>query len=763
MACSIRLPLDNLGVSASPVRCLQARHSCGAAGGGSATAAASGGDVDRLQQFLASSEAPAGQGAGTSAAEQQQLLQVMPPLPGHGEWGRFKARRHLRRRQVERPAPEAMIQAAEAKQQQQQPQERQEQGAAAAAAAAVADQGHVLQHVQAAAQHAQAAGQELQAAAVDAAADAAAAVQRAEQAALGSKAAATLQHQLASLQQLSQQQLANLAQAAQHAKHQLAAVVPGRQRASIARPQQQQQQQQQQTAQQLGVQPQVPQQTAAAAAAARKPLSSLNRTVQQAARATSVQVERQVAGLQQAGRRLQARLQHKQAASTRQQAAAAPAAALQTQQAQQQVAAQRQQAVAQPQPARRTAAARHAVATQPVAPPPSSQAASHAGMGRFVLAWVLGAAASALLLLRLLWARRRKARTAQEAIREAEQRARAAKLYDRQRQRFQRALLAAEDLEGADSSVFAAVSRKGSTNGAPAAPAQDGSDAGSGGAASAGSNPFLREVPGGAAAAAAAALASADMEEEEDEASSADVFDPASWDDDVRRQWESFVSSSKVNKGKLWDTSQVDEGLPEPVGSAQAATAAPGDPSGSHGDPHSGEVAEEVLKEGLPRDPESVANKALKEAARELEHREALTRQDHTIPKGGLAAEAQSAAAHRLHPEESEVAALVRRRVAAEMGGPDAEALADAIIEAAEARAARQPLEKRPHTVEELLQAGASELEHRESAEGKRHGRHGLAARAQSAADRAAHGRHPAVEDKVLEKLNQPGSGFCQG
>ncbi len=33
----------------------------------------------------------------------------------------------------------------------------------------------------------------------------------------------------------------------------------------------------------------------------------------------------------------------------------------------------------------------------------------------------------------------------------------------------------------------------------------------------------------------------------------------------------------------------------------------------------------------------------------------------------------------------------------------------------------------------------------------------------QSVADRAAHGRHPAVEDKVLEKLNQPGSGFCEG
>lgn len=36
-----------------------------------------------------------------------------------------------------------------------------------------------------------------------------------------------------------------------------------------------------------------------------------------------------------------------------------------------------------------------------------------------------------------------------------------------------------------------------------------------------------------------------------------------------------------------------------------------------------------------------MANKALKEAARELERREALAREDHTIPKGGLAAEVQ--------------------------------------------------------------------------------------------------------------------------
>ena len=41
----------------------------------------------------------------------------------------------------------------------------------------------------------------------------------------------------------------------------------------------------------------------------------------------------------------------------------------------------------------------------------------------------------------------------------------------------------------------------------------------------------------------------------------------------------------------------------------------------------------------------------------------------------------QSASAHRLHPEESEVAELVHRRVAAEAGGAEADAAAEAVIE----------------------------------------------------------------------------------
>ena len=82
--------------------------------------------------------------------------------------------------------------------------------------------------------------------------------------------------------------------------------------------------------------------------------------------------------------------------------------------------------------------------------------------------------------------------------REAEQRARAARLYDRQRQRFQRALLAAEDLEGADSSVFSAVSRKGSVA-APGSTAGPASAAGAAGAAAA-------AAAGGAAGTGAAVL-----------------------------------------------------------------------------------------------------------------------------------------------------------------------------------------------------------------------------------------------------------------
>lgn len=41
----------------------------------------------------------------------------------------------------------------------------------------------------------------------------------------------------------------------------------------------------------------------------------------------------------------------------------------------------------------------------------------------------------------------------------------------------------------------------------------------------------------------------------------------------------------------------------------------------------------------------------------------------------------QSAAAHRQHPEESDIAALVKQRVAEQMGGPEADELAAAIIE----------------------------------------------------------------------------------
>lgn len=113
--------------------------------------------------------------------------------------------------------------------------------------------------------------------------------------------------------------------------------------------------------------------------------------------------------------------------------------------------------------------------------------------------------------------------------REAEQQARAAHVYGRTRQRFHRALAAAEDLEGADSSVFAAVGRKGQQ----VAGAADGS--GDGG------NPFLRGGPPGGDGGASSALA-----DEDEDGGSTDVFDPASWDTDTRKQWEAFVSNSKV-------------------------------------------------------------------------------------------------------------------------------------------------------------------------------------------------------------------------
>ncbi|GAB4818590.1 hypothetical protein N2152v2_005636 [Parachlorella kessleri] len=42
-----------------------------------------------------------------------------------------------------------------------------------------------------------------------------------------------------------------------------------------------------------------------------------------------------------------------------------------------------------------------------------------------------------------------------------------------------------------------------------------------------------------------------------------DVYNPRSWDQQTRREWDAFVNSSKVGQGKLWDTSQIDLGLPQ--------------------------------------------------------------------------------------------------------------------------------------------------------------------------------------------------------
>ncbi len=47
-----------------------------------------------------------------------------------------------------------------------------------------------------------------------------------------------------------------------------------------------------------------------------------------------------------------------------------------------------------------------------------------------------------------------------------------------------------------------------------------------------------------------------------DEGEGGSAYDPRSWDEQTRRAWDTFVSSSKVGQGKLWDSSQVDEGLP---------------------------------------------------------------------------------------------------------------------------------------------------------------------------------------------------------
>ena len=41
------------------------------------------------------------------------------------------------------------------------------------------------------------------------------------------------------------------------------------------------------------------------------------------------------------------------------------------------------------------------------------------------------------------------------------------------------------------------------------------------------------------------------------------MYDPRSWDQQTRREWDSFVNSSKVGQGKWWDTSQIDQGLPQ--------------------------------------------------------------------------------------------------------------------------------------------------------------------------------------------------------
>jgi hypothetical protein len=151
--------------------------------------------------------------------------------------------------------------------------------------------------------------------------------------------------------------------------------------------------------------------------------------------------------------------------------------------------------------------------------------------------------------------------------REAEARARTARQYDATRARFQRALLAAEDLEGADTLPSpASVGHSTASNGHPSAAsgeaAKNGATSANGGAgmAGAGGNPFMASMRAGSAAAerlqgssgASAASeapgAAAVAEAEELGAEPTDVFDPAGWDEDVRRQWDAFVSSSRVRR-----------------------------------------------------------------------------------------------------------------------------------------------------------------------------------------------------------------------
>ena len=123
--------------------------------------------------------------------------------------------------------------------------------------------------------------------------------------------------------------------------------------------------------------------------------------------------------------------------------------------------------------------------------------------------------------------------------------------------------MAAEDLEGVDSSVFTAVSRMGSTSssggsgssGAPAVAAGPGAGAAASqqqqpaaaaadGAAAA-ENPFLRGLSADASADDVGSSGAEDGDEEG--VGSSDVFDPASWDEETRKQWDSFVSSSRVS------------------------------------------------------------------------------------------------------------------------------------------------------------------------------------------------------------------------